>query len=127
MTDWPGLLAAGAGGFLGAAARFLVGGAAQRAAGGSFPVGTLLVNVVGCAAIGVVMGLAEGRGGLSEGTRAFLVVGVLGGFTTYSAFGFDTVRLWQAGAAGMALFNVALQIVLGIGAAAVGFALTRGS
>ncbi len=120
MTEW---LLAGAGGFVGAVSRFLLGGFVQRSVPTGFPLGTLAVNVVGCAAIGVVLGLADARGGLGDGLRAFLVVGVLGGFTTFSAFGADTVSLMRAGTPGMAALNVLLQLVLGVGAAAAGFSV----
>lgn len=122
MTEW---LWAGAGGFVGAVGRFVIGGLVQRITPTVFPIGTLAVNVVGCAVIGAVLGFAEGRGQLTDGVRAFLVVGVLGGFTTFSAFGADTFDLMRGGSPGMAAANVLLSVGLGIGAAAGGFWLTR--
>lgn len=111
----------GAGGFLGSVLRYLVGGLAQSAAAAStFPIGTLAVNVTGCYAIGLVSQLIEAQGGLGPGARAFLVVGVLGGYTTFSTFGNETMNLFrdsQRLAAGM---NVGGHLVIALGAVWLG-------
>ena len=86
----------------------------------AFPYGTLAVNVVGCLLIGVLAGLAATRTILGVDTRAFLIVGVLGGFTTYSAFGLETVELIRRGEFFVGLSNVVLQITLGLAAVWVG-------
>ena len=114
------LLMVGLGGFLGAVSRFLLAGLVQGAAGDRVPFGTLAVNVVGCAVIGAVTALAETRGGLSDGLRLFLVVGLLGGFTTFSAFGNETLALLRAGEVGPAAANVLANVLLAIGAVWVG-------
>ena len=114
------LLRVGLGGFLGAVSRFLLADLVQGAAGNRFPYGTLAVNVVGCAVIGAVTALAETRGGLSDGLRLFLVVGLLGGFTTFSAFGNETLALLRAGEGGPAAANVLANVLLAIGAVWVG-------
>ena len=114
------LLMVGLGGFLGAVSRFLLADLVQGAAGNRFPYGTLAVNVVGCAVIGAVTALAETRGGLSDGLRLFLVVGLLGGFTTFSAFGNETLALLRAGEVGPAAANVLANVLLAIGAVWVG-------
>jgi CrcB protein len=101
------------GGGLGAVLRYWIGSAVQAGAGpGGFPLGTLAVNVVGCLAIGVVSALADRRGDLTAETRAFLVVGVLGGFTTFSAFANDNMYAVRSGAAPIALLNVLSSVGL---------------
>lgn len=111
------------GGGIGAVLRYGAGVAAKTAILGTFPWGTLLVNVIGSIAIGLVAGLSM-RWGWSESTRIFLVVGVLGGFTTFSAFSMDNVQLIQAGAYGQAALNIVVQVVLGIVLAFAGLVLT---
>ena len=108
-------LLVGLGGFVGAIGRYWVGGLVQARSGSSFPAGTLAVNVVGCFAIGVLSELAESRGALSPAARATLMIGLLGGFTTFSAFGNETLNLlrdreWLA-AGGNIAANVVLAIV----------------
>ncbi|MBI5836831.1 MAG: fluoride efflux transporter CrcB [Candidatus Eisenbacteria bacterium] len=120
------LLLVGLGGALGSMARYLVGGLVGRMRGGaSFPFETLLVNVTGCLVIGLLAGLAESRGLFSGATRAFLFIGVLGGFTTFSTFGYETFQLARGGEGVAALASVALHLVLGLGAVWAGFALAR--
>ena len=105
------LLVALGGGF-GAVLRYWLGSAVQGSApAGSFPLGTLVVNVCGCFAIGVLAELAERRG-LSAEARAFLMVGILGGFTTFSAFANESVNAVRAGAAAAAVLNVASSVIL---------------
>ena len=115
------ILWVGAGGVVGAMARYLMvvwlnGGLS----GSGFPYGTLAVNAAGCFLIGLVVGFAETHKPLSPEVQAFLLVGVLGGFTTFSAFGLDTIRLFrdQAYLAGSA--NVLLQVAVGLTAVVVG-------
>ena len=99
------VLLVGAGGFIGSALRYVIGGLVQAAVPTSaFPYSTLVVNVTGCFAIGCVSQLIEAHGALGSGARAILVVGILGGYTTFSAFGNETVNLLRDGqrlAAGM--------------------------
>jgi fluoride exporter len=115
------LLLVGGGGFLGSVARYFLSGWATQASHASrFPLGTLLVNVTGCLLIGLVAGLAEHAHLLSAPTRLFLLTGFLGGFTTYSAFAYETYFLGREHLMSAALANVALQIVLGLGAVVLG-------
>jgi fluoride exporter len=115
-------LAIAAGGALGAMARHALNTAVPIRADG-FPSGIFLVNIVGCLAIGLLAGLlATTRVHMSELTRIFLVVGVLGGFTTFSAYGLDTLTLARGGHAGLALLNAAGQVIAGLFAVWVGFA-----
>lgn len=116
----------GAGGFLGAISRYVAGGVVQRTAGTSlFPYGTAAVNVAGCLAIGLAAGLAEYRGFFSPDTRAFVLVGVLGGFTTFSTFGFETYELVRTGQLTSAAVNVLLNVVLGLAGVWLGHSLAR--
>ncbi|MDP6064510.1 MAG: fluoride efflux transporter CrcB [SAR202 cluster bacterium] len=111
----------GVGGLIGASSRYAVGRWVNDMAGNpAFPYGTLAVNVVGCLLIGVLAGLAATRTILGVDTRAFLIVGVLGGITTYSAFGLETVELIRRGEFFVGLSNVVLQITLGLAAVWVG-------
>ena len=89
------VLLAGLGGFVGSAARYALSTwvTSRLAAGTSFPWGTLAVNVLGALAIGIIMGTVMEKGDLPERARLLLVVGVLGGFTTFSAFSSETFTL----------------------------------
>lgn len=115
------LLLVGLGGFLGSAARYAVTGwATQLTQASRFPVGTAVVNISGCFLIGLLAGIAEHAHLMSATTRLFLLTGVLGGFTTYSAFAYETYFLARRDLAAAAAGNVALQVVLGLGAVWVG-------
>ena len=106
---------------MGAMARYLVVVWLNGGLGASgFPYGTLAVNAVGCFLIGAVVGFAEAHKPLSPEMQAFLVAGVLGGFTTFSAFGIDTIRLFRDEAYLAGSANVALQLGVGLTAVVVG-------
>ena len=112
----------GAGGFIGSALRFVISGWSQRLAVASvFPYGTLVVNVLGCLLIGILGGLAEYRQVLEPGQRLFLMIGVLGGFTTFSTFAFESISLLQDAELLKAMANTGLQVILGFAAAFAGF------
>ena len=101
------------GGGVGAVLRYWLGSAVQGGVPGvSFPVGTLVVNVLGCFTIGVVAELAERRGYMTAEARALVVIGILGGFTTFSAFANDTVNAVRTGAAATGILNVTASVVL---------------
>ena len=118
------LLLIGAGGFLGSILRYLISGSVQAASQSiAFPYGTLAVNVIGCFCIGFLSELADSRSLFSPDIRAFLIVGMLGGFTTFSAFGNETMNLLRDGEQALALMNVGAQIVLGLGAVWLGYSL----
>jgi fluoride exporter len=120
------ILLVGCGGFLGSMARYLLGGAVHRMVQSPvFPFGTLVVNVSGCLAIGFLGSLAEVRGLLTPEARVFLLIGVLGGFTTFSSFGYETFQLLRDGETVPALLNVLLQVGLGLFAVWAGNAFTR--
>lgn len=119
-------LLAGLGGFIGAALRYLAGEATSRwVTTQAFLWATLGVNVLGCFAIGLVAGHMDARGGVSPELRVFLVVGVLGGFTTYSAFGLEVVNLTRQARLGAALLHVGLHLVVGFAAVWVGWLIAR--
>jgi CrcB protein len=103
-------LLVGLGGLVGSVARYWLGSAVQALAGGPFPVGILVVNVFGSFLVGLIMALGT-RGLLSNEAMLFLTVGVCGGFTTMSAFSYDTVRLLQNGRPGLASLNVAVTLL----------------
>jgi CrcB protein len=85
------------GGGLGAAARYLLQGVVYRFTGAEFPYGTLVVNVLGCFLIGVMMASLEERFVTVPSLRIFLSIGVLGGFTTFSSFSYESLALLQEG------------------------------
>ena len=110
-------LLVGLGGFLGSVLRYGTGGLVHRLAGQAlFPWGTLVVNGLGCLVIGFLGGLAEMRGVLSGEARLFLFIGVLGGFTTFSSFGYETYHLVRDGQSAWAAANVLSQVLLGLAA-----------
>ena len=110
------------GGALGSMARYGVGMALAAWAGLSFPFGTLVVNVLGCFLIGLA--LAAGWGA-EHPLRLLLVTGFLGGFTTFSAFGGETIELMRAAAPLKAFLNIAANILLGLLATWLGFSLIK--
>jgi len=120
------LLFVALGGALGAAARYLVTLAVSRIPGPPFPYGTLLVNVAGCFAAGLALAaLVPGRPADAP-LRLFLVTGVLGGLTTFSAFSAETIDLLPRGHARIAFLTVVANVSLSLAAAALGYALARG-
>ena len=118
------LLLIGAGGFLGSVLRYLMSGFAQALSQSTlFPYGTLAVNVLGCLCIGFLSRLCVGSAFIGADAQAFLIVGILGGFTTFSAFGNETMKLIREGEAALALLNVGAQVLLGLGAVWLGYTL----
>jgi CrcB protein len=119
------VLLAAAGGALGSAARYLVNLGAGRLLGTGFPWGTLTVNIVGCFAMGLLIGLGAHRLSLSDETRVFIATGILGGFTTFSAFSLDAVLLWERGETGLALVYTCASVVLSIAGLLDGLSIVR--
>lgn len=124
----PHLLIVAAGGAFGAGGRHLVNQAAVKLLGSAFPWGTLIVNVVGSLAMGLLIGglVRWMPAGMGQGGRLFLATGVLGGFTTFSAFSLDIAVLWQRGALAVAAGYVVVSVVVSILAVFVGLWIMRG-
>ena len=123
MERW---ILVGLGGMIGTLLRYGTGGLVARLKGGAtFPIETLAINVSGCLAIGFLAGLSETRGIFAPTTRSLLFVGLLGGFTTFSTFGYETFQLLRDGQIGAGLGSVALQVTLGLGAVWAGDVLAR--
>ena len=91
----------------------------------AFPAGTMIVNVLGSLAMGLLVGLFAANPSFSQHTRLFLATGVLGGFTTFSTFGLDALTLWERGAYGHWLLYVGLSVTLSLLATAAGFLVSR--
>ncbi len=122
MTKWIGLAA---GGVLGTFARYFLSGAVHRVFGVTFPFGTLVVNLIGCFAIGFLAVLAEEKFLLGPAARVFLMIGFCGAFTTFSSFIFETSNLAKDGESLYALMNIALSVVLGFLIFRLGVMLAR--
>ena len=115
-------LAVGIGGALGSIARHAVNVTVNRLLGGPVPYATAIVNIVGCFVIGLLAGLIASTSlRVGDTTRAFVFVGVLGGFTTFSSFGLDTLVLVRGGAVGTAVANVAIQVGVGLASVFAGY------
>ena len=110
------ILLVGLGGALGSISRYLLGTWIQSLSRSiDFPYGTLVVNLSGCFVIGLLSHLAETRGAFTVEARALVFIGVLGGFTTFSSFGNDTINLLRAGSTLPALANVGANVIFGLG------------
>lgn len=122
------LLLVALGGALGSAARFKLGELILLSyPGWKFPVGTLIVNVVGCLIIGILAGLSERHGIISTEVKLFLFTGILGGFTTFSAFGLETFNLLKRGEVLVAGSYIGFSIIIGILAVYLGFTIVAGT
>ncbi|MCK4658768.1 MAG: fluoride efflux transporter CrcB [Phycisphaerae bacterium] len=110
-------IGSGTGGLL----RYAISGWTQRLANGSFPLGTLFVNVTGCLLIGFLTAALSGRMLVREEYRVALLIGLVGGYTTFSTFGMETFALLNDGQAWRALLNVAASVVLGMAAVWAGY------
>jgi CrcB protein len=110
------LVLVGVGGCIGSVLRYVLSGLVQDwTKREDLPVGTLAVNLLGCLIVGLLSQLAEARGAFSPETRAFVFIGILGGFTTFSAFSNETMNLWRDKEAFLAFVNVASHIIFGLG------------
>lgn len=109
------ILLVGLGGFIGSVLRYIASGYVQQSTKSiDFPYGTLAVNVIGCFLIGFLAQLVEGRGVFTSESRSFVFVGILGGFTTFSSFGNETLNLVRDSQTMNALANVGANVILGL-------------
>ncbi len=122
MKDVIFLAVAGA---LGTVGRFGLSSLTQRISGTGFPIGTLMVNVVGSLIIGFIMQLGMNSNIMSRQMRLVLTLGFLGAFTTFSSFSYETVRYLEQGTWNLATLNIALNVVLCLGATLAGMWLGR--
>jgi CrcB protein len=113
------------GGGLGASLRHAINVACAKCIGTAFPWGTFIINITGSIAMGLIAGYLAFRGAASQPWRLFLMTGILGGYTTFSAFSLDTALLYERGALGLAAAYVLGSVVLSIAGLFAGLALVR--
>jgi CrcB protein len=113
------------GGAIGSVFRYVVSMVVLRTAGTLFPLGTFAVNAIGCLAFGAIIGAAEQRVVLTPAMRAFLLIGVLGGFTTFSSYAFESYALAQDGQFLAAAANILGQVVAGLLGLWIGYVIAR--
>lgn len=114
----------GSGGFVGAVFRYGLSGLVQRSLPmATFPYGTLAVNMLGCLLIGAGVGLADSRQLFGPEARLFAFIGMLGGFTTYSTFGYETFALLRDAEFLRAILNVSIHVLLGLAMVLAGYTL----
>ncbi|MDR1499836.1 MAG: fluoride efflux transporter CrcB [Tannerellaceae bacterium] len=118
------LLLVGAGGGLGSMARYLVSALTARF-GGSFPLATFFVNMTGCILIGLLVGLSERYGVIDRNVRLLLVTGFCGGYTTFSTFSLENIRLLESHQYALLAIYASGSLLIGIAAAALGFFLSK--
>jgi CrcB protein len=119
------LILIGVAGLAGTLARFGLSEVAAKRLGTSFPTGTFTVNIIGCFMAGFLFWALQERSLVSETLRLAIMVGFLGGFTTFSAFGVQTFALFKNGEVGLGLLNLALSNFIGLGVVWAGYALAK--
>ncbi len=125
MTDVVMLAWVAAGSALGGVARFLLGGLFHRLTGDGFPLGTLVINITGSFLLGFIYRYTGELPAVSPEVRTFLTIGLCGGYTTFSTFSYDSVRLLETGQTGKALAYVGLSVVISLGALMLGMTAGR--
>jgi len=113
------------GGGLGSTLRHTINMASARTLGTAFPWGTFLINITGSTVMGLIAGYLAFKGQASQPWRLFLMTGILGGYTTFSAFSLDAALLYERGEVGLALLYVLGSVVLAIAGLFAGLALVR--
>jgi CrcB protein len=119
------LLLIGLAGFIGTLSRYWLSGVVARRYGETFPMGTLLVNLVGCFMVGLLFYLLQERFLVNQTVRTVILIGFLGGFTTFSSFGLQTFTLLQDGEFGLAALNILGANVIGLVLVWAGYTLAR--
>jgi len=119
------LFAVGCGGFIGAIGRYALSGLAYRLFGAKFPYGTLFVNIIGCFLIGFTVTITENRFLISPNMRAFLSIGLIGAFTTFSTFGYESIALLRDGSQFAAIANIIYSVLNGLAAVYFGIVVAR--
>jgi fluoride exporter len=114
------------GGGLGSMARYGLSAFGMRLVGQGFPWPTLVINILGSALMGALMGWLATQGSAPQSLRLFIATGVLGGFTTFSTFSLETVLLYERGQLGLAIAYVAASVAVGVGALVLAMRLARG-
>lgn len=118
------MLIAGFGGFFGTILRYLLNNLIYKVMDYPiFPFGTMTINIVGCFFIGLIAGLAETRLSFTPEVRIFIQIGILGGFTTFSTFGYETFNLLRDGQLLLGMSNVLVQVLVGLLAVLFGYYL----
>lgn len=120
-------LLVGLGGFLGATSRWLIAQSIDRWLMHRFPFGIYAVNILGCLAIGYIMGLTHAKDAAPDHYRLLFTIGFLGSFTTYSTFSWNTFELFRNAHIGFALTNIAVTLIAGLLAVWMGYALATRS
>ncbi len=113
------ILLVGTGSFIGGVCRYLISGFVQSRSSSNFPFGTLTVNLVGCLLIGILYGILE-KTDMNTGWRLLMVTGILGGFTTFSAFSIETLNLLKTGHPGWGFLYMLLSVAGGVSLSFVG-------
>ena len=118
------LLLIGTGSFIGGVSRYLLSLLVQSKTTSPFPLPTLIVNIIGCFLIGIVFGIFD-KGQISNEWKLFLATGILGGFTTFSAFSVETFHLFRGGYTGYALLYILSSVILGLLATYIAYLLVK--
>lgn len=118
-------IAVACGGAIGASARYAVSLAISEFMGKAFPFGTMTVNVIGSLIMGMLVGMMALKWNVSEEIKAFLMVGVMGGFTTFSSFSMDFAHLFEKGQMLHGFYYIAGSVLLGIGGFFIGMHITK--
>ena len=119
------LFLVGLAGFIGTVSRYLMSGVIAKRYGETFPMGTLLVNLIGCFLVGLLFYLLEERFLVNQTARTVILIGFLGGFTTFSSVGLQTFTLLRDGESGLALLNIAASNLVGLLLVWAGYTLAR--
>ena len=115
------IIIVGIGGFIGSILRYLASYLINSKINSILPFGTLSVNIIGCFAIGTLWGYVDTLETFNQSLRLFLFVGILGGFTTFSSFGYETIIMLKQGHFFFSLINISIHLIAGLGAVMLGY------